>query len=86
MTDAAFLTGKPALALQLIALAFVRTGELRKLWPQIDWEEKIWAPAVEVMKMRRPHIVPLAPQAITVLEELRKLTAPASSFSPSRRA
>ena len=63
------------LALQLIALTFVRTGELRKaLWSQIDWTEKAWTPAVEVMKMRRPHIVPLAPQAITILQELREIT------------
>jgi integrase len=31
-------------------------------------------PAVETMKMRRPHIVPLAHQAITALEELQELS------------
>jgi integrase len=63
------------LALQFIALTFVRTSELRKaLWSQVDWQEKLWTPAVEVMKMRRPHIVPLSPQAVAILEELRELT------------
>jgi integrase len=33
------------LALQLIALTFVRTGELRKgLWSQLSWTDKIWTP------------------------------------------
>src|SRR5271157_3519517 len=33
------------LALQFIALTFVRTSELRKaLWSQVDWEERIWTP------------------------------------------
>ena len=45
------------LALQLIVLTFVRTGELRKaLWSQIDWQEKIWTPAVEIMKMQAPKM------------------------------
>ena len=42
-------------------------------------------PAVEVMKMRRPHIVPLAPQALAVLEELREITGvAASTFSQAK--
>ena len=60
---------------QLLALTFTRTVELRKaLWTQIDWTERLWTPAIEVMKMRRPHFVPLAPQALALLEELREFT------------
>jgi integrase len=71
------------LALQFIALTFVRTSELRKaLWSQVDWEEKLWTPAVEVMKMRRPHIVPLSQQALAVLEELRELTGESMYLFP----
>ena len=63
------------LALQLVALTFLRSGELRKaLWDQVNWNERTWTPAVETMKKRRPHIVPLASQAIRILEELRDLT------------
>ena len=63
------------LALQLLALTFLRTGELRKgLWSQVNWNERTWEPAVEVMKERRPHTVPLSPQAIAVLEELHEFT------------
>jgi integrase len=71
------------IALQLIALTFVRTGELRKaLWSQVDWSERIWMPAIETMKMRRPHMVPLAPQAITLLEELREFTGSSRFLFP----
>jgi integrase len=71
------------LALQIIALTFVRTGELRKaLWSQVAWEEWTWMPAVEVMKMRRPHIVPLAPQAIALLEELQEISGSSKFMFP----
>jgi integrase len=63
------------LAMQLLAVTFVRTSELRKgLWSQVDWNEQTWTPAVEVMKTRRPHIVPLSRQAITALKELHEFT------------
>ena len=63
------------LGLQLIALTFLRTGELRKgLWEQVSWKDRTWTPTAEIMKKRRPHTVPLAPQAISVLEELHDLT------------
>jgi integrase len=63
------------LATQLLALTLVRTSELRKgLWLQVDWEGRTWTPAIETMKMRRPDIVPLAPQAIAALGELREIT------------
>jgi integrase len=71
------------LALQIIALTFVRTGELRKaMWSQVDWAERIWTPAVETMKMRRPHVVPLAPQAIAAFEELREFTGSCKFLFP----
>jgi integrase len=48
------------LALQMMALVFVRTGELIPAqWPEFNRKEKLWSiPAVR-MKMRRPHLVPL---------------------------
>ena len=39
-------------------------------------------PAIEVMKMKRPHIVPLAPQAIAALEELREITGGSKYLFP----
>jgi integrase len=59
------------LALQLMALVFVRTGELMPAhWSEIDRGEKLWSIPAERMKMRRPHLVPLSRQALAVLDEL----------------
>jgi integrase len=59
------------LALQLIALVFVRTGELIPArWSEFDLREKLWSIPADRMKMRRPHLVPLSRQAHSVIEEL----------------
>ena len=71
------------IAAQLLALTLVRTSELRKgLWSQVDWEGRTWTPAVETMKMKRPHIVPLAPQAIALLAELHQFTGNSKYIFP----
>lgn len=58
------------LALQLMALTFVRTGELiAAKW--VEFDSKEWRIPAERMKMRTPHIVPLSKQALGVLEKLR---------------
>ena len=62
------------LALRMLALTFVRTGELRgATWQEIDLPGRMWRIPAERMKMRSTHIVPLASQTIAVLEELQKL-------------
>ena len=72
------------LALQLMVLTFARTTELRAArWSEIenlDGNEPLWRIPADRMKMRREHIVPLAPQAVAVLRELRGL--PGSAASP----
>lgn len=68
--------GKPQtkLALRLLALTFVRTGELRgATWREFDLKTNTWLIPEERMKMRAPHIVPLARQTLAVLEELHDL-------------
>ena len=69
--------GTPAVraALKLAPLLFCRPGELRSLeWSEINWaEQRIELPG-EKMKMREPHIIPLARQAVDVLRELEPLT------------
>ncbi len=58
-------------ALQLLALTFVRPGELRAAeWSESDLERAEWAIPPARMKMRRPHRVPLAPQAVAILTDL----------------
>jgi integrase len=58
-------------ALKLMALLFPRPGELRaSQWSEFDLEAAVWTIPAERTKMRRAHRVPLAPQAITILQEL----------------
>src|SRR5690606_21950670 len=74
------------LALRLIALTFVRTVELRKAtWTEFDLGNAVWFIPAERMKMRQPHIVPLSKQAMTTLDELRKLTGGGDYLFPSYR-
>jgi integrase len=56
------------LVLQLSALLFVRPGELRHArWREIDFDKTVWTVSAATMKMKRPHHVPLARQAIVIL-------------------
>ena len=65
------------LALRLMVLTFTRTTELRAArWPEfenLDGNEPVWRIPAERTKMKREHLVPLAPQALAVLRELREL-------------
>ncbi len=61
--------------LKLLALLFPRPGELRfSEWPEFDFEKCIWTIPAARTKMRREHQIYLAPQAIGVLQELKKST------------
>lgn len=63
------------IALQLLALTFVRSGELRNAdWSEFDLEKAVWSIPAGRMKMKRAHRVPLAPQVVTLLEELRSIS------------
>jgi integrase len=62
-------------AMRLLALTFVRTGELiGARWEEIDFDRAEWSIPKERMKMKRPHLVPLARQAVVLLKELQKQT------------
>jgi len=62
-------------AIKLILLTFVRTGELiQSRWEEFNFKTNEWIIPAERMKMRRPHIVPLAQQTIELLKEQQKLT------------
>lgn len=63
------------LALQLMALTFVRTSELIKSeWSEFDLDAKRWEIPAERMKMRTPHIVPLCRQAVEVVQALQAIS------------
>ncbi len=75
------------IALQLLVLVVQRPGELRHAnWEEFDITKAVWTIPKERMKMRRPHRIPLPPQAITALEELRPLTGHGRYLFPSLRS
>lgn len=74
-------------ALQLAPLLFVRPGELRQAeWSEFDLDNAQWNLPAEKMKMREPHLVPLAPQAVAILRELHALTGRGRYVFPSARS
>lgn len=73
------------LAIQLLILTFVRTGELRAArWDEFDLGGKQWRIPAERMKMGVEHIVPLSDQAIAVLKQLQELTGAYDLVFPGR--
>jgi integrase len=74
------------LAMKLMALTFVRTSELiGAKWSEFDLENARWDIPAERMKMRTPHIVPLARQALEVLDTLHDLTGHTEWLFPGDR-
>ena len=74
-------------ALRLAPLLFVRPGELRHAeWAEFDLDAAQWNIPPEKMKMREPHLVPLAPQAVAILRELQPLTGRGRYVFPSARS
>lgn len=72
--------------LQLLALTFLRPGEVRLgEWSEIDLEEKLWRIPAKRMKMRLDHLVPLSAQACAILGELRELTGRGRLMFPGLR-
>lgn len=74
-------------ALKIAPYVFVRPGELRHAeWSEFDLDSKEpqWSIPGPKMKMKQPHIVPLASQVVTLLRELRLLTGPSRSRKSAR--
>ncbi len=78
-------------ALSLSALLLLRPGELRHMeWTWIDLDGATLTVPGEVMKRSKadkangaPHVVPLAPQAVTILRALHPLTGHGRYVLPS---
>ena len=80
--------GKPAtrLAIKLMALTFVRTGELiGAKWSEFNLDAARWDIPGERMKMKTPHIVPLSDQVIDVLKTLQTITGDGELLFPGER-
>lgn len=80
--------GNGALALQLLAMTAVRSGNVRNMrWAQIDFDARTWTIAAADMKQsdNGEHIVPLPDAAIALLQGMPRtsdLVFPASNGSP----
>jgi len=74
----------PRLAMLLIMLTFVRASELRKAeWADFDFEAREWRIPAEKMKMKAPHIVPLADWTLEILAELKIITGHSRYLFPA---
>jgi integrase len=61
------------LALEALILTAARSGEVRMAkWSELDLKAGLWSIPAERMKMGRPHVVPLSPQAIDVFRRAAK--------------
>jgi integrase len=79
-------TALTRLAIRLLSLTFVRTGELiGTKWSEIDFDNARWDIPAERMKMRTPHIVPLSRQAVGVLRSLHCLSGDGEFVFPGDR-
>ena len=80
-------------ALALSALLFQRPGNIRAMeWAEVDEATALWTIPAAKMKRTvhgkvngRPHLVPLAPQALAILAELQPLTGHGRYVFPSLR-
>lgn len=72
-------------ALRLLPMLFCRPGELRgSKWVEMDLDAAIWSIPAERMKMKKPHIVPLASQAVAILKAIQPLTGRGEYVLPGR--
>ena len=76
------------LGLLLLAHTFVRTRELTLArWEEFDLKNKVWVIPESRMKLKRPHVVPLSRQVLSLLEDVASLTFSSGLLleSPVRR-
>ncbi|MEZ5488636.1 MAG: integrase arm-type DNA-binding domain-containing protein, partial [Steroidobacteraceae bacterium] len=63
------------LALQMLALTFVRTSELiGARWLEFDLKAFRWDIPAERMKMKMPHVVALSVQSLAILQRLKEVS------------
>lgn len=71
-------------AMKLQFYGFLRSSEtMGAQWSEFDFKKAEWHVPKERMKMKRPHVVPLARQAITLLKELQKISGNTPYLFPS---
>jgi integrase len=74
-------------AVKLLALTFVRTGELRGArWTEFNFEKREWCIPAQRMKSGAEHLVPLSKQAITELDALKLITGRRELLFPNEHS
>lgn len=77
------LTTRCLIEWQLLTL--VRPAEASGTkWSEINLNEKLWTIPAERMKAKREHIVPLSPQALSIIELMKPISSPREHVFPSR--
>ncbi|MHB1221272.1 MAG: tyrosine-type recombinase/integrase [Gammaproteobacteria bacterium] len=72
-------------ALKLAPLVFVRPNELRRAeWSEINLETALWTIPANKMKMKKPHLIPLSNQVVTIFQELKQFTGHKQFCFPGR--
>lgn len=75
------------IAIKLLILTCVRSKELRYAeWSEFDFDEKLWLIPSEKMKSKREHKVPLTPEMIHLLENLKQYSGNSVYLFPSKRS
>jgi integrase len=73
-------------ALKLSPLVFQRPGEIRSMeWAEVDLDAAEWRIPGTKMKMKNDHIVPLAKQAVELLQAVHSMTGNGRYVFPSVR-
>ncbi|ENU3989666.1 tyrosine-type recombinase/integrase [Enterobacter hormaechei] len=73
------------LAARLLIITGLRPGELRGAsWREVDEQAAVWEIPAERMKMRRPHMVPLSQQALSIIACIREITGRYPLMFPGR--
>lgn len=74
-------------ALRLVPLLFVRSGELRcAAWSEFDFSRRLWIIPAHRMATKHEHVVPLAPQAVNILRELKEYSGHGTLLFPGVRS
>lgn len=85
-TNDARLFPQTKLAIELMLLTFVRTGELiNAKWSEFDLKRKEWIIPAERMKLKRDHLVPLSKQAMAIVQRLHAMNGHREHVFPSQR-
>lgn len=56
------------------------------IWQEIDLENKLWTIPESRIKMDKAHIIPLSPQALTILEIMKPISSHREHVFPTMKA